>query len=242
MATKRRHLLYDYLESFFCASSPYAKELGIIPVVVLDTSAIMDIEKAFVKSGKKTGAVGLEQIANSARGLGRVKFVVTDRVTQECANHHYHLSSNGYCNGLGDLVFSAVRGFNMSAKENDLLLRHSDLELPGFDDLRYELRETFSSTITGKKANEDPISMTDLDIVDASVFLAYLSAQRFTENLKQGDVPPLEGIYRVVTLSSDAHVNKSLNLFLSSPDGARYLDYLRPVNVREYFLVEKGKR
>ncbi|MBT4651647.1 hypothetical protein HOC13_03950 [Candidatus Woesearchaeota archaeon] len=242
MAVKRRHLLYDYLESFYCSSSPHTKELGVIPVIVLDTSAIMDIEKAFVKSGKKTGAVGLEQIAESARGMGKVKFVVTDRVTQECADHHYHLSSNGYRNGLGDIIFSAVRGFNLTARDENLLFRYNTSELSGFDEMRYGLRELFSSTITGKKAEQDPISPTDLDIIDASMFLAQKSAEQFAENIKQDNGSPLENVYRTIVLSSDAHVNKALNLFLSSPDGARYLDYLRPVNAREYFLVEEGKR
>lgn len=223
--------LFRYLREYFSGMS----SLGIKPVVVLDSSGIIQLEQAFRRSvGYDQAYRFLDHLTSTAPERDAL-IVVPSGVRDEVIQHHlYH-----FLNKKPEISQRTVDRLSLCPTQLQSVRSYLQTEdgITRTDAFRYDLRGHYAENITGKKATVDQISLNDWEIIDTALALAHSSASLFKENSGAGSPYPLRGCYRIAVLSGDKHICWTLEEAFNIPKGISLIDYLKPINTRG-FIVE----
>ena len=237
--SRKKPLLYDHLKSYFTALAEPFKTgvLGVTPAVLLDTSAIIDLEEVFRKERHSNALEGLRIMSGAVGGDRDLVYLVTGKVADEVSNQHRHHSINGRPMISSETCVTTI-AFYWDALKNGVDCG----DVTPVDDLRYNLRKLYAQHAKGKKWDRDPISQADWSLVDQALCLGWRSREQLANNINAPDGVEPQPIYQTAVLSSDSHVYNTLDLFLKSTEGMFFIPFLKPVNVRDYRLVEGKKK
>jgi len=225
--------LFRYLREYFSGMS----SLGIKPVVVLDSSSIIQMEQAFRRvHGYERAYQFIDDLTSTALERDAL-IVVPSGVGDEITNHHlYH-----FLNKKPEISKKTVDRLSVCPTQLQSVLSYLQTEegVRRTDTFRYDLRGHYTENITGKKATVDQISVNDWEIIDSALALAHYSASLFKQKSEAGSPYPLRGCYRVAVLSADKHISWTLEEAFNIPKGIALLDYMKPINTKEFTVGEQ---
>src|SRR3989344_610788 len=226
------------LDSYFNPSA------GQIPVLFLDSSAVIDIErivrmpeitKTYPHPSQSASLIlsGLEQVS------GTLAFC--PEILYEIRTHHQNHRINGR-REISDGVMTFINSrIHRSKQVTDVSQTFLDVD----DDAHYALKQSVYDACLvankGKKTDIDAISFPDFRLLMHVVSLAAHSSRLARQRVQQlGNVPGIiEGTYRLGLLSSDSHIYRTLDHFLDHDErGIRFKDYLQPFNARNMDFVD----
>jgi hypothetical protein len=241
MAPKKRYTLYSILDSFFSANFGDRGKIEYDPIIILDTSAVIDIEKFFVRNKRDTAVSCFDKIAQV---VGNATFIVPKCVYAEIGEHHKH-HKVGKRKEISNETYGFITSCYQETGNQDALINPL---VTIADDLRYLIRSLYFENIDEKKLNRDPISCADWDLVDQAIYLARISEMYLGKTLDQRvsledspknvDLDKVPNPFKIAVLSSDKHIYFPLELLLESPEGIKYNSLLKPINLRNYKLDE----
>ncbi|MBS3169265.1 hypothetical protein J4210_02170 [Candidatus Woesearchaeota archaeon] len=223
--------LFRYLREYFDGMS----SLGIKPILVLDTSSIIQLEQAFRrKQGYARAFQFIDHLTATAPEQDAF-IVVPAGVKDEVTQHHLYHSVNRRPEISKETVDRLILSPTQLQSVSSYL--QTEQGASRTDTFRYELRGHYLENMTGKKASADPISLTDWEVIDTALASTAYSASHFRQNSAVGSPHPLWGCYRVAVLTGDKHISWTLGEAFNIPRGTSLADYVRPINTRG-FIVE----
>jgi hypothetical protein len=238
--SRKKPSLLKMLDRYFHPSA------GQIPVLFIDCSTIIDLERASwnPQLTKELGDPSYEVVGNTFSYIKDVSrnIVFTPGIFDEIYHHHKHVRINGrgeISDPLYHLVAANIENSDRILAEVD---RYRESEVDVVIDLLERLKCANGVVNRGKKTLKDPISETDLKLLESVVSLAALSSQMAHDRLlKEGDSPEIIGsTYRIGVLSGDSHIYGTLLKFVNNDEmGIRYKDYLHAFNSRDFTLIDK---
>jgi len=239
--------IYAYMKSYFNGLA----SLGMKPLIILDTCAIIDLELATRKQinfGYKRGNEFVHKL-NSL--LSNSNLVIPDKIMREIENHkNCHISGTpeisektydllvASSKGIPEDVKSYVKDANKTYETNfgEGILKSSPSDLDSKLYLANWFLHSNKCNLSNKKFVLDIISTPDLDLIKIALTIANFSAHKFKLNEKNGLHKLLKETYKIAILSSDAHIYKTLNALSREPEFAHLKEYVNPINVRKYDL------
>ncbi|MBI2666635.1 hypothetical protein HYX13_03415 [Candidatus Woesearchaeota archaeon] len=221
------HFLQRYYES--------VSDLGMSPYLVLDTSAVIDLEQAFQKRyGLLRSHLFLEELSHTARGM---EFIVTEPIKQELVAHHECI--RGGRPEISVTTFEKLQRYSSCPTALQDFRRKQEERI---DTVRYTARRSHYALFVGKKAEQDPISSEDWSVIDFGVMLGIFGEYQFEQNAATGK-RRFTNCPKGIVLSSDAHVLLTLEKLFDFPEGVGLAQYIKPLNVRNYDLHKsEGKK
>ena len=228
--TRYKPELFRYLREYFSGMS----SLGIKPVVVLDSSSIIQLEQTFrKKEGYDRAYQFIDHLSSTAPERDAL-IVVPSGVRDEVIQHHLH----HFLHGKPEISKRTVDHLSLcpSQLQNVSLYHQTENGAVRVDTFRYDLRGHYTENIAGKKATIDPISFNDWEVIDTALTLANYSASLFKQNSEVGSPYPLKRCYRVAVLSGDKHICWTLEEAFNIPKGISLIDYLKPINTRGFII------
>ena len=204
--------------------------------IVLDTSAIIDLEQTYRK-----GKGGTRRYNDSWRFITDLrataddgaKLFVPPQIEKEVKEHHYEVRINNH----PEVSAATVLHLEKYCTKLDLeaLLPSNDDSVMEYDSFRYFMRQLYNSRIEGKKKDIDPISRADWEVVDWSYALRNLGSQKNSEAFPQ----IFRSEYRIAVLSSDKHILAPIRWSFEEPEGVENIGLLMPLNIRNYELYRE---
>ena len=218
--------LFDYLVQYFSESAT----LGMNPVIILDTSAIIGLEQAHQKHYSFPFACTfLDNLANcSPTG---VQIIAPPQIKKEVIVH------NGF-KIAGRPEISDQTTIKIQALEDDQEMKlFQQEEYPKIDENSYFLRQMYLDRMRGKKRDDDPISREDWSVIDTAMAYAVLGRHKFELNDNAGKPRRFAGTPKAAALSGDKHILWTIEEALKQPEMVAVGTYLKALNVRDYTLV-----
>jgi hypothetical protein len=216
--------IFDYLQRFY---QP-AHALKMQPVLIMDTSAIIDLEQAFQRQyGLRRSYQFIDQLQESAGGQPLI--IIPDGVKEEVHNHKDYIVS-----GRPEISQQTIeRIVQCTSGIHDL---RPFMRTERCDGIRYFLRLMYHAGMNGKKRHRDPISFEDWEIIDTAVALGMLGEEQFARQCRAGEENPNRGCYKTAVLSSDRHVYWTIEEAFRHPECVELANYLMPIHVRDYSI------
>ncbi len=219
--------LFEFLRRYYAL----APLLEMNPILVLDTSAIIDLERAFQKQyGLRKSYRFLEQLKRTAGGI---ELIIPVKIKEEIRDHALTCTINGRPEIAPDTFERLQR----------LPDRYAPLEAfvaeqyQRLDQARYFLRQMHYAHIEGKKCTRDPISQSDWEVIDTAISLGVFAEDKFTSNSLQQKNNYFHSCPKISVLSADYHIIWTIERAFQEPEGVEVENYLKAVDVRDYVLA-----
>ncbi len=217
--------LFQFLQRFY--ATPTSLEMQ--PVLVFDTSAVIDLEQDYQrKYGLRRASQFLEHLQATAPGL---KVLVPPAIKDEVASHRDY-SISGRPEISPQTLERVLQYQSRDATVQEFITRQQDR----IDRARYCLRLLYPHVCDGKKGQRDPISLQDWTIIDLAISLGVFSEDQLAKNKENSLSNPLQGCYTTAVLTSDYHVYALIDRVFEEPEGVGLTHFLKPVNVRSYTI------
>ena len=222
--TREKPNLFHFLKRYY---EP-VQELGMSPYLVLDTSAVIDLEQAFQQNyGLLRSYTFIEELAKTIPGL---EFVIPEPIKQELKIHQE--SIRGGKPEISLQTLAKLQRYSLSPAALDNFSRE---QVERIDAARYTARKIHYALVEGKKAEQDMISHEDWSVIDLGLTLGIFGEYKFEKNTATGKRRFTE-CPKVAVLSSDAHIYWTLEQLFQLPEGVGLSQYIKPVNTRNYNL------
>ena len=217
--------LFQFLQRFY--TTPAALEMQ--PVLVLDTSAVIDLDQAYQKRyGLRRATQFLDHLKDTATNL---RILIPPMIKDEIASHRDY-SIGGRPEISPQTLERVLQYQSRDTAVQEFITQQKDR----IDRARYCLRLLYPQVCNGKKGERDPISRQDWAVVYLAISLGVFSEDRLAKN-KKVDLPNLlQGCYTTAVLTSDYHVYALLDRVFEEPEGVELTHFLKPVNVRAYTI------
>lgn len=235
--------LFAYLQRYFRP----AKSMEMQPILILDTSAIIDIEQSYQKRyGLRRAHIFLEELITASEGAS---CIVPKKVFGEVAMHHAHSVINGRPE-ISQPTYERLRAsppFSPKLVEEEYGQRGLFTPFPiaarPEEELRYFLRLLCASELCGKKAERDPISRADWDVIDTALSIGCASVEQFRANMGRTVEHFYQHCYKVAVLTADEHILWTLTRSFAEPEGVEMANFLSVVDTRLYaHLPQRGSQ
>ena len=218
--------LFEFLSRYYTPT----QQLEMKPILILDTSAIIDMERAFQKQyGLRKSYRFLEQLKRTASG---VECIIPPKIKEEIETHALTSTINGrpeIATDTYELLQRLQEGY--APLEAFVADQHERL-----DQARYFLRQMHYANIEGKKCTRDPISQSDWEVIDMGISLGVFAEETFRRNTTKGIINPFHSCPKISVLSSDYHIIWTIERAFQEPEGVEVENYLKAVDVRRYVL------
>jgi hypothetical protein len=199
------------------------------PILVLDTSAVIDLDQAYQKRyGLLRASQFLTHLQATAPGL---KVLVPPSIKDEIASHRDY-SIGGRPEISPQTLKRVLQYQSRDTAVQEFITQQKDR----IDQARYCLRLLYPQVCNGKKGERDPISLQDWSIIDLAISLGVFSENQLAQNKENNLLNPLQGCYTTAVLTSDYHVYAMINRVFEEPEGVELTHFLKPVNVRAYTM------
>ncbi|MDP3734406.1 MAG: hypothetical protein Q8R37_04185, partial [Nanoarchaeota archaeon] len=200
--------IYHFLQRYFSDRSG----LGMKAVLILDTSAIIELETA---SRKQYGVNQAHEFLDTLHRTAPegVEFIVSEGVKKEVK---YHAKCHIGCKPeISPLTSNRI----LEVPEDKNLLHFMVDKKERIDAARYLLRLLYHSKMGGKKKDTDPISRNDWQIIDTAIAAGIYSEAQFERNKLINPTRPFDDCYRAAILSGDKHIYWTIAKSAEEPEG-----------------------
>jgi len=223
--------LFEFLSRYYTP----ARQLEMKPMMILDTSAIIDMERAFQKQyGLRKSYRFLEQLERTAPG---VECIIPPKIKKEIETH----ALTSTINGRPEIATNTYELLQYLPEEYAPLKAFVAEQHQRLDKARYFLRQMHYANIEGKKCTRDPISQSDWEVIDMGISLGVFAEETFRRNTTKGIINPFHSCPKISVLSSDYHIIWTIERAFQEPEGVEVGNYLKAVDVRRYALESEVK-
>ena len=219
--------LFEFLKRFY--ATPIS--LGMKPILVLDSSAVIDLDQSYQKKyGLRRSFLFLDHLQNAAPGL---QILVPQLIKTEL-EYHREWQVGGRPEISSDTL-DKIQRLPSYDEPAELFFSQEQARL---DQARYCLRLMYAATAEGKKAVQDPISKEDWKIIDTAISVGIFAEEMLLRNKLTGQKNILWGTYKTAALTADAHIYGTITRVFEEPEGVELTQFIKPVNVRSYTINE----
>lgn len=224
----KKPTLADYLSKYF----ELPVKLGMRPVIILDTSAVISLEQAYRQEYSFPCAYTfLDTISECSKVPAQL--VVPNPIRKEIVQH-------GQCLLGGRPEISPITIHKIDELPTDPALdqfKKNQAHCQQIDSVRYFLRWFYLSGMTGKKLDLDTISHEDWSVIDTAMAYGIMGHQLFTENERSGQLRRFTSAPKAAVLSGDKHIYWTIEEALKNPEIAELAEFTKAINIRDYKLT-----
>ncbi len=224
----QRTNLLDHLSNYFQNSS----ELGLQSTILLDTSAIIDLDTAYrhdQRYGYRRAVQFLQDLKDTAKE--QAVLLVPLEIKPEVERHY----TNNHINGNPEVSLNTANAICRLPSSIDTLELFEGEMTRSIDLARYFIRLMAPHKLRLKKVLQDPVSPEDWSVIDMAVRIGLSSWYAIGQ-----EHPNSRGLpCRTAVLSSDDHIIQILSGYVVEAEGIALASYVFPVDLRKYSLGGK---